>query len=262
MEISEIFKQKLAMQYSPIGFYFANKKPERAIGVEKPGNGCIMPLILASARGKTVAFDENSTGWECSAFHLGYKDWIFEGIEYFLSHGFLFRACERFVKTPELAKRYVESLRPQEKTKGAVVFKPLEKFSDLEKPEVVIFFANPDQLSALVYLLYFDAPQEENRIVARFASACGSIITLPLRYARGGEKKAVWGLHDIFARARLPKELMTLAFPFDLLVEMWKEMKESFLYTERWNNIAQRIQNDFCKMKNVKQGRKDMPQSH
>lgn len=241
MEIGEIFKQKLAMQYSPVGFYFADKKPEDAIGFKKPGNGCIMPLILASARGKTVAFDENSTGWDCSAFHLGYRDWIFPGIEYFLSHGLIGSNCERFVKTPEMAKRYVESLRPREKAKGVAVFKPLENFNPTEEPEVVIFFANPDQLSALVHLLYFNAPLEDNRVVARFASACGSVITLPLMYARGGEKKAVWGLHDISARARLPEELMTLTLPFDLLIEMWQWMKESFLLTERWMKIAKRI---------------------
>jgi hypothetical protein len=126
-KIGEVFKQKLAMQYSPVGFCFADKKPEKAVGFKRPGDGCIMPLILASAKGKTVAFDENSTGWECSAFHLGYKNWIFTGIEHFLSHGLLIGiGCERFVKTPKLAKRYVESLKPQEKAKGAVVFKPLE----------------------------------------------------------------------------------------------------------------------------------------
>lgn len=237
----KIFKQKLAMQYFPVSFYFADKKPEEAVGFKKSGNGCIMPLILASAKGKIVAFDENSTGWDCLAFHLGYKDWIFPGIEYFLSHGLLMGDCERFVKTPMLAKRYVESLKPQVKTKGAVVFKPLEEFKGSETPEVVIFFANPDQLSALVYLLYFAAPEEENRVVARFASACSSIITLPLRYARNNEKKAVWGLHDITARARLPKELMTLVLPFALLVEMSKGIKESFLCTQRWDKIAWRI---------------------
>jgi len=241
-EIGKVLKQKLAMEYSPVGFYFTDKKPDRALGFQKPGEGCIMPLILAGAKGKTVAFDKNSPGRDCSAFHLGYKDWIFTGIEYFLSHGVLGgRNCERFVKTPKLAKRYVESIRFQEKTKGAVVFKPLEKFSDSEKPEVVIFFANPDQLSALVFLLYFDAPEEEDYVVARFASGCGSIITLPLQYARQNKKKAVWGLHDISVRARLPKELMTFAMPFSLLLEMYKDIKKSFIYTERWDNLVQRF---------------------
>ena len=249
-EIGKIFKHKLAMEYSPVGFYYADNKPEEAVGFKKSGNGCIMPLILESARGKIVAFDKNSTGWDCSAFHLGYRDWIFTGIEYFLSNGLLIgRECERFVKTPALAKKYVESIRFREKAKGVAVFKPLEKFSNSEKPEVVIFFANPDQLSALVYLLYFGTPEEDDRVVTRFASACGSIITLPLGYARGGEKKAVWGLHDISARARLPKELMTFTLPFNLLIEMWKDIKGSFLYTERWDKIAQRFKKNSYKTK-------------
>ncbi|MEW6607769.1 MAG: hypothetical protein AB1414_10025 [bacterium] len=42
------------MQYSPVGFYFADKKPEEAIGFKKPGNGCIMPLILGGLLGYFV----------------------------------------------------------------------------------------------------------------------------------------------------------------------------------------------------------------
>jgi hypothetical protein len=239
------FKNTLAMQYSPIGFYYADKKPKGAVGFKKAGSGCIMPLILKSAKGATVAFDEHSTGWDCSAFFLGYKDWIYTGVEYFLSHGpVIGMGGERFVKTPRLAKQYLKSLRPTEKAHGTAVFKPLEKFGDLERPEIVIFFANPDQLSALVYLLYFSAPLEENRVVARFASGCASVVTLPLRYARNGMHKAVWGLHDISARARLPAELMTLTFPFNLLVDMWKDVKKSFLTTDNWETIAQRIANN------------------
>ena len=240
-ELGELFKQKLALYYSPVGFYFSDKRPEEAIGFKKRGGGCIMPLVLASTRGKTVAFDENSTGWECSAFYLGYKDWIFPGIEYFLSHGPIKRKCERFVKTPKLAKKYLESIRFKNKSNGIAIFKPMEKFCGSEIPEVVIFFANPDQLSALVFLLYFNAPEKDDLLVTRFASACGSIITLPLQYAQNGEKKAVWGLHDISARLKLPKDVMTFTVPYSLFVEMGKNIKGSFLDTERWHKIVQRI---------------------
>jgi len=65
-------------------------------------------------------------------------------------------------------------------------------------------------------------------------------VTLPLQYVRNGEKKAVWGLHDISARGRLPKELMTFTVPLNLLISMYKDMEQSFLCTERWNNLAQR----------------------
>lgn len=238
-KIGEDFKRLLVMQYAPIGFYYADEKPDEAAAFTTPGSGCIMPKILASAKGKTVAFDKNATGWNCSAFYLGYKDWIFPGVEYFLSDGLLMGGtCERFVRTPNLAKKYLESVRFKEKATGVAIFKPLDKFSDSEKPELAIFFANADQISALVYLLYFDAPEEEERVVARFSSACGAIVTLPLKYARRGEKKAVWGLHDISARVQLPKELMTFTVPFALLVEMWNAAEQSFLYTEKWHNIA------------------------
>lgn len=240
--IGREFRDKLALEYSPVGYYYAEGKPDGAIGFKKKGGGCIMPLIFKAAKGATVAFDENSTGGNCSAYFLGYKDWIFPGVEYFLSHGPLIgRMCERLVKSPKLAKHYLESIKLKGRVKGAIVFKPLENFGESENPEAVIFFANPDQLSALVYLLHFGAPLEQSRIVTGFASACGSVVTLPLLYARSGKKAAVWGLHDITARPRLPKEIMTITVPLDLLAEMSRDMKESFLYTARWEKIVERI---------------------
>ena len=240
-EISKDFKKYFELEYSPIGFHYSETKPEDAIGLKKKGRGCIIPLILASGKGKTVVFDKNSTGWDCSAFHLGYKDWIFPGIEYFLSHKMLFGSnCERFVKTPKLAKNYVKSIRFKKKSEGYSIFKALEKFTESEKPELVIFLANPDQLSGLVYLLQFDNPESDDRIVTKFASACGSIITLPLQYARKGEKKAFWGLHDISARTRFSKELMSITMPYELLEDIYKNINDSFLITERWQKIAKR----------------------
>lgn len=241
-KISNSFKEKLLLEYHPVGFFYTDKKPDNSIGFKNKGGGCIMPLIFTCAKGKTAAFNEGSTGYPCSAFYLGYKDWIFPGIEKFLSNGpFPGRECERIVKTAGLAENYVKSLRPAEKEKGWAVFKPLEEFSGEEKPEVVIFFANADQLSALTYLLYFDAPEEDDRIVGRFASACAAVTTVPLKYARTNQKKAVWGLHDISVRPKLPKDLMTLTFPFELLAEMWINIEESFLTSERWNKVAKRI---------------------
>jgi len=93
-QVGALLKYRLAMQYSPVGFYYAETIPEDAMGFKGSGNGCIMPLVLASAKGRTVAFDENSLGWNCSAFHPGCRDWIYPGVEYFLSHGILPGKCE------------------------------------------------------------------------------------------------------------------------------------------------------------------------
>jgi len=237
------FKERLLLRYSPVGLFFTDKKPEGAGGFKRSGAGCIMPLLLASARGMTVAFDEKSAGRPCAAFFLGYRDSIFPGIEYFLSHGPLVGSvCERFVKSPRLAREILKQAKQRVKTKGAIVFKPLEQFSASEKPEAVIFFAEPDQLSALVYLLYFDAKPGEERVTTRFASGCGAAVTWPLALARRGERKAVWGLHDIAARSTMPMEIMSFALPYDLLVRMWKNIGESFLITESWKKIARRIE--------------------
>jgi uncharacterized protein (DUF169 family) len=242
--IGKDFREKLAMKYPPVGFYYTDKKPDGAIGPKKAGQGCVMPWIFLSAKGKTVAFDKNAIGWECSAFYLGYREWIFDGIEYFLSDGYTGRECERLFKTPELAREFVESMRFPEIPMGPSVFKPLEEFEESVMPELVIFFATPDQLSALTFLLYFRDPIKDDLVVARLASACGSVVTLPMQYARRGEKKAVWGLHDITVRPKFPENLMTFTISFETALEMWEDMKDSFIQTSSWRKIVRRMISD------------------
>ncbi|MGE5430409.1 MAG: DUF169 domain-containing protein [Syntrophomonadaceae bacterium] len=240
--IGRDFKEKLALKYSAIGLYRDNNKPQDALELKKPGQGCIMPFILQSAKGRTYAFSQNTMGFPCSAFYFGYRDWIFPGIEYFLSSGpFPGRECEKFVKTPELTKKYLEDLRMDEKSEGYTILKPLENFTENEVPEVVIFFANADQISALVFLAYYDAPEKTDRVVTRFASACASTVMMPLQYGLKNEDKAVWGMHDISARARLPKDLMTFSLPFNFLKKIYENLNETFLTTHQWEVIRQRI---------------------
>ncbi len=92
-------KEKLGMQLSPVGMLFSEKMPDNSLHFKKKGSGCITPLIFRSAKGKVVAFNDDTTGWPCSSFYLGYSEWIFPGIEKFLSnetiHG---REPERFLK--------------------------------------------------------------------------------------------------------------------------------------------------------------------
>ncbi len=238
--ISVEIQDKLGMQLSPVGMLFSDKMPDDSLHFKEKGQGCITPLIFKSAKGKVVAFDNNSTGWPCSSFYLGYSEWIFPGIENFLSneivHG---RKPERFLKNPKIAKEFVENYIPKEKRNNAIIFKPLELFSGSEEPELVIFFANADQLSALVYLITFGAPMEE-RIVTQFASACMSMFTVPLKYADEGKKKAVWGFHDVSARKSLPKDLMSLTMTYNLFMEVYDNIVDSFIMTENWEKLKNR----------------------
>jgi uncharacterized protein (DUF169 family) len=234
-------KEKLGLEFFPVGMFYSDTPPENAIGFKRKGNGCIVPLVFSSAKGKTVAFDKDTTGWDCSAFFLGYKDWIFNGIECFLSNGSIIgRKGERFIKTKSQAKAFIKSFVPKSINNSVTIFKPLENFGLNETPEIVIFFANPDQLSGLVNLLHFNSPEKDDLIITRFMSGCGSIVTLPMKYKNEGKLKAVWGMHDISARLRIPAELMTITIPYDLLKDIYKDIDKSFIITDNWKRIKER----------------------
>jgi len=63
---------------------------------------------------------------------------------------------------------------------------------------------------------------------------------LPMKLKSEGKMQAVWGMHDISVRRRLPKELMTLTMPYELLVEITKDIDQSFIITESWKAIKER----------------------
>lgn len=233
-------REKLGMEYYPVGLCYSKERPSDSLFFKQKGNGCIMPLVLSAAKGKTVSVDADSTGWNCSAFYFGYADWIFEGIEYFLSDGLKTRECEKFVRDPAEAKKYVESLRFKKPVSDVTVLKPLENFTEDEKPEVVIFFVNADQYSALTFLVYYDSPLSDDRIITQFASACAASVTIPLKYKQEQKLKAVFGMNDISARLRLPKDLMTLSMPVDLFEEISVYLDECFLNTSLWKQILKR----------------------
>ena len=242
-EIAKSFSSALKLKkYKPCGVYFSDKRPADALELKKKGNGCIVPLILKASTGVPLVFAEESTGFACSAFYLGFQDTIFEGIEYFLSNKDDFwRPCERFIQNPELAKNLIENLHPVKPDKKYVVIKPLENFETDKEPESVLFFVNADQLSALVFLSHFDAPQSMDRVLAPFASSCMALVTLPLKLARNKEEKAVIGNFDIAARTRLPHDLLSFAMPYAFLKKLAGFLPESFVTTHNWNTIRERI---------------------
>ncbi|HEY3370762.1 MAG TPA: DUF169 domain-containing protein [Prolixibacteraceae bacterium] len=241
-DIAKAFSEVLKLdKYKLTGVCFSDEKPANALELKKKGNGCIVPLMLKASTGVPLVISEESTGWPCSAFYLGFQDTIFEGIEYFLSHKDDFwRPCERFIQNPALAKAFVDNVNPVKPDKKYMVIKPLEDFAEGEEPESVLFFVNADQLSALVFLTHFDAPGSMDRVMAPFASACMALVTLPLKLARNNEQKAVMGLFDISARTRTPKDLLSFAMPYAFLKKLAAILPESFITTENWATVKAR----------------------
>lgn len=57
-----------------------------------------------------------------------------------------------------------------------LIFKPLDKLTDGEKPAIYIFFAKPDVISALHTLSSYDNTRIDN-VIAPFGSGCEQLLT-------------------------------------------------------------------------------------
>jgi uncharacterized protein (DUF169 family) len=122
-----------------------------------------------------------------------------------------------------------------------VVFAPLVGIDEkLEKPEVVVFLVNPDQLSALIVLANYDRKGFENAI-APYAAGCQTIGIFAYREAKNGMGRAVIGMSDISAREniahQLERGLMTVAIPYERFLEMEGNVAGSFLEKRTWKKL-------------------------
>lgn len=123
---------------------------------------------------------------------------------------------------------------------NVAIFKPLTMYEADEIPEIAIFYVNNDQISALIFLLHYETPTEFDRVVTGFMSSCAAVSTMPLKLARSGSNKVVWGHHDLSARTRMPKELTTLAMPISVLMKIGEIIDDSFVKTHLWKDILDR----------------------
>jgi len=152
---SKIF-QSIGFKHEPVAMILTNVKPEGARQFKEGKWGCIMFLLAATARGETAAFDRQTFGCWGGGVGLGFGDQYknFPGGEacfcYFLSVGndqwergrqtaekvkpFLrseayddFLHGERYVKSPELVKKFIECLPMTDIPFDCVVFKQLKE---------------------------------------------------------------------------------------------------------------------------------------
>ena len=226
----------MRLEHQPVALLWSDDKPEGATQF-KPGKwGCVMWLFASAAEGKVAACDRETFGCFGGGVGMGFGDQYrkFPGGEEcfcrFLSTGneasaqgrlvaanikpFVqpemheeFLEGERYLKTPEATLRFLEQLPITDIPSRYVVLKALKDVAaDAETPKVVVFLANPDQLSALVVLANYEAPTNENVIIP-FAAGCQSIGIDPFREAASDTPRAVAGLVDLSARLQLKRRI-------------------------------------------------------
>lgn len=258
------------LKYHPVALIWSDEKPEGAMQFRERKWGCVMWLAASAAKGKAAVCDITTFGCFGGGVGLGfgnqYKNFPGgeDGFRYFLSTGHAsweggmelaekikpymrdeafdhFLYGERYIKTPQQVAKFVEQLPMTEIPATFVVFKSLENVDpSYEKPQTVIFFVDPDQLSALVVLANYGREDNENVIIP-YAAGCQTIGIYPYREAKSKKPRAVVGLTDIsarvFIRKQLEPNLMTFAMPFILFEEMERNVKESFLDCHTWQDL-------------------------
>ena len=148
---------------------------------------------------------------------------------------------ERYLKTPQVTQRFLESVPMRDIPAKYLIIKPLD-LADPATDEIksVTFFVDPDQLSALVILANYANPQREN-VCVPWAAACQVIGIFGYRELEREHPRALIGLTDISARntvrASPGKNLMSLTVPWPLYLEMEGNVDSSFLHRETWREL-------------------------
>jgi len=234
----------LGSPFEPVAVFFAAERPPGAARFKEGRWGCVVEMLAFAARGYAAVFDEKTVGCRGGIRGLclgeGYEKT--SEIARFLSTGGG-RGSEgglRFLKTPALARRFIETLPARRPPRPFVVFKALSRVDGRrEKPEVVIFLATADEVAALVTLAHYDRPGEE-AVAVPFASACQAVFLLPLLEGERERPRAVLGGMDLSARVHLEPGLLTFAVPYVLFRRMERNVPRSFLEAPVWTRLRGR----------------------
>jgi len=86
-------------------------------------------------------------------------------------------------------------------------------------------------------------PGAHDAVYSPFGSGCGTILTYPLKEAGKEQPHAILGMFDVSARPMFEKDILTLAMPYSVFLKLLENVLGSFLETESWKKVLQRIQN-------------------
>jgi uncharacterized protein (DUF169 family) len=235
----------LSLQYEPVAVLLRDEKPEKALQSKEGHWSCTIPLFLAAAKGRTAVFERKTTGCPGGKAGLGFGQFpnYPGGIEYFLSVGKpgVFEG-EGYKKSPELADDFVDCLPITDIPYSYVIFKPLSQIDPAtEKPEVVVFYVNTNQLSALTVLANYYRPGNEN-VMIPFGSGCQSIFLIPYAEAQKENPRAVVGLLDVTVRPMVDADMLSFSVPFRMFLDMEEHVEGSFLEKEAWHKVIAKME--------------------
>jgi uncharacterized protein (DUF169 family) len=243
----------LKFKMQPVAILQTDDKPEDGLHFKEGSmRGCGASLLVAASKKNRLAFfDRNSFGCPGGGTGLGFGDRYGNfRIECLLStgneeiaaqmgnRGSYMSEGERFYRNSKLARKWVDSLPMTDVSTKYVVFKPWEKVTEQDEPELVVFFVNADQLSALVVMADFNRGTNQS-VTAPFCAACQSIL-FGFAEAKKENPRSVIGFFDISKRSIVDREILTLTVSLKMFQEMEASVEDSFLKLHVWRKLQER----------------------
>lgn len=225
----------------PITFYYTNEEGHAELAKAGSIHRCVIAALSTVRDGNSLCFDAKSIACFGGRRFLGFSTSMTANFEYFLSCGIPGKLeGERYKKTPEIVAELMNM--PQFKAPAKfIVFKRWDALEQSDNPDVVIFFAKSDVLAGLFTLANFDET-DPNGVISPFGSGCSSIVTTPLSEKDAVRPRAVIGMFDPSARPFVPENTLSFAVPMSKFERMVANMEESFLITNSWKKVQERIQ--------------------
>lgn len=237
-EMALRISQALGLIEEPVTVYYTDEKPESAFEWNcKGAHFCNIGRMTSVRKGTPLSVDGESPGCGGAAFFLGWKKEMQSGFEEFLSHDSEGKG-ERYKKTPELAKAFVENRSFVPANGRYCVFQRLEDLPEEVTPEVVVFYGDGDDISGLVWLANYG--RKDHAVIAPFSSGCGSIVSEPRAQGLDPEPKAILGMFDPSARGNVNKNYLTFSVPWRMFIEMLENIPGSFVEIDPWVKLRNR----------------------
>ncbi len=225
----------------PVCLFYSDDESYERLLRPLTGRMCFIGQLATVFRGGDLAFTGDTIGCPGGLRYLGFSHELMPNFEYFLSCGIPGQMeGERYKKTPELVREFMEDAPEMTAPARYAVFKRWDRLAAEDLPEVVIFFSPPDVLSGLFTLSGFDE-RDRNSVIAPFGAGCATIAQYPWLEGKNPEPRAVLGMFDVSARPYVPQQTLSFAVPMAKFERMIDNMDESFLITPSWAKVRQRI---------------------
>ena len=249
--VDELVKM-LHLELEPVGIYLGNAEATCDVLAQPGRRNCVVPFLLSAARGKVVGIDEEACTCPGGTVGCCFGDGFTRknpNIHKMLSQGLGDAAPpdapihlvegERFFCDEDTALRWRNSVPFSEAGYPRVVFAPQSRWSEVGTPDLVLVFANPDQISALVTMLGFHNGRAVNTL-APFGAACHSIVYAAEQMG-AEDPLAVMGLFDISQRSEALAGCLSLTMPFEMWDALAIGLEKSCLTTHAWHRIEERM---------------------